>query len=461
MSSAGAGSLLAIAATGCRRDESLAPTPRAVDREAVPLRVLLCGTERWAEMLRTAWGSISDQSLAIRVLDPDPITAGNWQTAVVEAIAVCDVGIVPNGALAALDEAGAITVPGDDILTDEELGLSRFHPVLRDGAMRFAGRPVGLPLGAIQPAIFLSESAIRDGMSMPSTWDEYLETARQLAASTSSDSVVVEPLAGGAASSVFLWRANTVDPPQWLFDRETFAPVIDTEAYVETLELMRRCAAFYGSTHFTAGEVWSRLASGEAKMAIGWPAIDAMSGQRIEELSGMAIGRLPVVDVQSGSAMVGSPVVRRTLVDASSPIAVLSSGCRQSAASKRLMIWLAGGEGTSLIRGEATGLTRLFSESGDRSSPIGDDLAARGAHTHYDSFLTDALQSAALRPSPQLLGYREYLSALDDGVTACLRGQGEPADTLAQVAAQWESLNQKYDIKKQSRAWRKAQGLRN
>ncbi len=71
---------------------------------------------------------------------------------------------------------------------------------------------------------------------------------------------------------MFLYRVSNYQPPVWLFDRETLAPMITSDIYVKALESMARCVKWYGDARLSAGEVWNQISSGKLQMAIGWPA---------------------------------------------------------------------------------------------------------------------------------------------------------------------------------------------
>ncbi len=480
------------ALVGCGKSGETAPAQTTAPelRRDVPLRVLLCFDDRWAEILKTAWSAIADQPLQISVLDSKSIAADQWQSKVIEAMQVCDVAIIPNGLLPAIDDAMSLVPPGDDTRGADSLdgntaASNTFFPVLREGLMKFGGRVVAVPLGAVQPSLVQRTDGPASDLETPKDWDAFIALAKKLNESKpngSSEPVVAEPLADGAAAKMFLWRANSASPPIWLFNRETFAPVIDTEPYVDALETMKRCVELYGEARLTAGEVWSRVATGKLRMAIAWPATHSAT-ERIEEAVDCAFSPLPIALTKGSLTEQWRPA--QTLVDIESPVAILSSQCRQSVAAKRFLNWIVGGEGTSMIRSVVTGLTDLrrspdlgtsTSASGNdksksKSSSVDADSKQNGGPrnsgepgsagmANYRSVLANSLSSLSIRTPTQLLEYREYNESLDAAVLSCLNGKQSAQAALTDVAKKWGELTSQIGIKQQTKAWRKAQGFR-
>ena len=63
-------------------------------------------------------------------------------------------------------------------------------------------------------------------------------------------------------------------------------------------------------------------------------------------------------------------------------------------------------------------------------------------------------------PTLQLLHGGEYYAALDSQVSRALDGLVTPEQALAEVARRWQVTTERVTVKKQLRAWRRAQGLR-
>lgn len=445
-----------LAMVGCKPAPTGETKTTAKVRGDVPLRVLLCGGQRFSDVLQTAWSGVAAQPLAIRRVDPDSTPAELFQFELQAAMKTADVAIVPMGAMAAIDASSGLLPMTDAMLGQDGLREETLLPTIRESLMKFAGRTVAAPLGAIQPVLAIRRLAMQgnedDSVTAPVNWDEYHALSKTF---RESGSQVAEPLASGWAAKMFLWRANAANPPVWLFDRQTLAPVIDSQPYVETLATMQRCAEQYDQPFMTPGEVWSRLAKGELRMAITWPAPFSDNDQ-IDEIDDCEFFTMP------RSAPPDS--LTQTLVMTNAPVVILSSHCRQSEAATRFVGWLTGGEGTQMIQNAVAGLTLIRYPETLASGPTddggsGDDRVANEGTNSYDVVLTRMLSSVLIRTPLQLLDFRRYMASLDDAVLKCLRGEQTPQDALTATAIKWAALHLEVGEKKQAKAWRMAQGL--
>lgn len=454
--------LISSAASGlaCAVGCSPKPQPESTTstRSDVPLRVLLCGNRAWADAIVTAWGGVADQPLTIETLDrlggeadDAQLTVQDFGSQVIEKLKVSDIAIVPCGLLPELATARAFTPLGTGFMDEAQLGGDAVLPVLREASMRWAGEAVGIPLGSVQPALLISGETDADTLEIPKTWEAFIETAQRFQATAQDGQpVVAEPLAGGAAAKMFLWRASDAAPAVWLFNRETFEPVLTDDVYVQTLETMRACAQLYGDQRLTAGEVWQRIASGQLKMALGWPGSSG-NPPRVESLGDALVSPLPRAPQPATDHAAAAPRPLGVMADPDAPVALLSSRCRQTAAAKRFLIWLAGGEGSQMVREVAPNMTVLRTETA--ASPSGGG--------GYNEYLRTQLASLQLRPTLRLHRYDRYLAALDQQVLACLDGKVSPQEALAATTEAWHALTAEIGEKLQAQAWRQAQGLRN
>lgn len=476
-----AGGIACIA--GCKPQNQAAPAP--VTRTDVPLRVLICGDASWGDAISTAWGGIAKQPLAIEVLPlatsksdaageelaaEDAEKAGNeslsgpkpsspFATQVLAALARNDVAIVPCGVIPDVHESESMMPLGEDVVADENLAADRFFPAIGESLMRWAGAPVAVPLGCLQPSMVVSAGLAaklgQDGKAaLPRTWAEYDAVLRQINTDV-EEPAAAEPLAGGAAAKMFLWRASDAGPSVWLFDRVTFEPALTDATYVQALETMRQNADHYRKKRLTAGEVWASIGNAKLTLALAWPA--AMGDPpRVESIGDALAGGLPTFKMPDDAGDEAGAAAGVVLPDADTPLGIISSRCRQTVAAKRFLIWLSGGEGSEMIRSTVAPMTRIRSDSVSTGT---ESLAAES--NNYENFLTQRLTSLNLRPALRLHGYDRYVAALDREVLACLDGEKTAADALAAASQAWKELTDEIGVERQMKAWRLAQGLRN
>lgn len=412
------------AAVGCDSDAS--PEPNAQpDRPEVPLRVSWIGSSVDREAVRRAWSSVSTLPLEITVVELDRANAADTSQRWVEASEGTDVVIHPLAGLAELFAADEIVPLGGDQLARIDQANGPLLTALRNGATRYAGHEVCVPLGGRLPALISGQRA-----EPLESWSAYADWVRTL------DGAAAEPSAGGWAAAMFLWRAGTTVRQGWLFEREAMEPTIASDAYVDVLDQMRETVSRYAPGRLTAAEVWKRLHSGQLRGGIGFPAGDAGAETSLQ------FARLP--GVRSG---------RRVLFDPFTPVGSLAADCRQTSAAKQFLWWLAGGTGSEVVRSQVSGMTVTRASAGRGAAggePAGDE---------YEFWLKNSLEQAVTRPTLQLLRAGDYYAALDRQVERCLDGEQKPAAALAEVARRWRMLTTAVGRQAQQRAWRRAQGM--
>lgn len=400
---------------GCRQPSEQAAEP-AKARTDVPLRVVLCGTDSDKEVLTRGWSAVSQQLLDVTVVDLDRASTAGLIDQIVAAVVSTDVIIYPQLAVAQLHASNLLTpvLEGDFERAEEQDGA--FLAALRNGSARFAGRYIAMPLGANQPALITSEPD-----EVPEDWADYHTWVGSL------DGAVAEPLAGGWAAMMFLWRATSYVTHGWLFARDGLEPQIDGEAYVAALRQMRDTSRLYKIDPTTPEAIWAELESGTLKGGLSFAFGD---------------------DPSQGDLTFANPPMEgpsRVLTDPFSPVASLSTKCRQSAASKRFLRWLSGGAGS--VRRQIGGMTiTRKSRPEEQERP-------------YDGWLRQRLRRPNVIPTLQLLAADEYYAILDQQVTRCLQGEAEPAEVLAETKAVWQRIGERVGLKKQQRAWRQTQGM--
>ncbi|WP_146400644.1 hypothetical protein [Planctomycetes bacterium CA13] len=415
----------ALAVSGCRSEPeaSLEPTAKRSD---VPLKIVLVGTDEDAEGIRRAWMSVDEQPLEISVLAASRTEGGEWMKKLTTAARACDVVIYPMFAVSELMQAETLVPISDDQFEamEEELGSVLSAP--RNGSARYGGQYVAMPLGARLPGL-LSTREVPELTS----WADYDGwVASEL------DGKAAEPLAAGWAAVMYLWRAVSSVPQGWLFSREDFRPTIDSDEYVDVLEQMANTVQHYKPGRLTPEEIWEGIRTGDIAGGIGFPTSEMDSDVQVT-----------ISDLPGGQRV-------RMMLDPFSPVVSLSSYCRQSATSKRLMNWLSAGEGSQLLRRQVSMITATRTKT---TSVLATEPQADNP---YEAWLIGRLGMPVTVPSLPLLAASEYYETLDDAVGRTLDGKIGPKPALAEVAEKWQAITQRVGKEKQQSAWRRAQGLR-
>ncbi|MAI72614.1 MAG: hypothetical protein CMM01_17140 [Rhodopirellula sp.] len=415
----GAAAVVASLEVGCSEQKQVV-TPAAQSRQNVPLRVLLVGETDDENAISRGWQAVSEQELQIDVLPLDRADSSGIGDALLARSKKADVAIYPLLLVGEAARNDAVVEMTADEVKRIELEVGPLFPTARNGGARYGGTTYALPLGCALPAVVAQTKV--DPLESWEDYDQLVETEWARSAA--------EPTAAGWAGMMFLWRCSGIK--NWLFERKSLKPLVNTEPYVTSLELMLRTNERYAKKDQTPDQIWALVGEGELAGGIGFPARRSLAKSNAQVFS------LP-----------GVIELSRIVLDPFSPVVSLSASCRQTTASKRFIQWLCGGEGSRLVRGQVAGMTDLRGVA-----------SYSGASSPYDEWLAEQLQAPLTAPCPQLNGAPDYLVALDENVRRALNGEVTAQKAMDEVAEQWADLTSAMGRGKQMRAWRMAQGLR-
>ncbi|MFG0263504.1 MAG: hypothetical protein ACF788_14020 [Novipirellula sp. JB048] len=422
---------------GCSDSPQQEP-PATRSRTDIPLRIAMMGSDEEAEVISRAWSSIQEQPLAITTIPaprpgarPAPEANRDSATRSIDRLIAetqrSDLVIYPLSAVPELVDAEAIVPIHERQFNEMETHNGELYSAVRNGAARYAGEFYAMPLGAKQPALLSSEAA-----PPLASWHDYDRwVADELAGNAN------EPLAAGWAATMFLWRAASTLAQGWLFSRDDFQPTLHTEPYVDVLQQMAQTAARYRSPRQTPSQIGASIQNGQLRAGIGFIAEHHATDVEVN------VNHLP-----------GADQSQRIFLDPYSPLVSLSATCRQSAASKRWMDWITGGEGSEVIRRQVPAATAI-------RTPLVSDLASAPVRkSGYDAWLSERLQTPVTLPSLQMFAAYAYHAALDTAIGEAIEGKLSAQAALDQVAQQWEAITTRIGRQKQLSAWRRAQGMR-
>jgi hypothetical protein len=321
-------------------------------------------------------------------------------------------------------ESKLVSPWSDDEFAASEQTLGEVLPAARNAAARFAGQIVAIPLGTSQPWLLSAEAM--EGVESWEAYDRLVESWSGAAA---------EPTAPGWAGAMFLWRSAA--ERQWLFERDSFQPLIASESYLRALELMVQTCARYQHQQQTPQQVWDGVNSAELRGGIGFPEL------RTEQDGVIFLQSLP-----------GQGEESRVLLDPFSPVVAMAASCRQTALAKQFMLWVSGGEGSQSVRRQIRGMNDV------RQPLAATTSAASGSVASYDQRLRERLNNPVTMPTLQLLESGEYYGALDRQVIRALNREVSPGEALDTVAQQWQAITDRVGADAQRRVWRQSQGMR-
>ncbi|HBV62353.1 MAG TPA: hypothetical protein DEF45_04960 [Rhodopirellula sp.] len=404
---------------GCGKQTPVV-TPTAQTRQNVPLRILLVGEPGDKDAVLRGWQAVSEQEIQVDVLPLNRADPSGISDAVLVGAKKADVVIYPLVLVGELVRNDAVVKMTADDLKRIDAEVGALLPTARNGAARYGGATHALPLGCALPAV-VAQSRVEPIES----WEDYDRLV-----GNQWDGSAAEPTAAGWAGTMFLWRCSGIK--NWLFERKDLKPLVNTQPYVASLELMVKTNERYAVKDQTPDQIWNLVGEGKLRGGIGFPS------RRSDAIGDTLVFALP-----------GIQNLSKVVLDPFSPVVSLSASCRQTTSSKRFLEWLGGGEGSRSVRGQVAGMTDLrgAASSNDTSSP-------------YDEWLTGQLQAPLIAPCPQLNAASSYLVALDKNVRRALAGEVTAQQALDEVAEEWAGLTSASGMEKQIRAWRMAQGMR-
>jgi ABC-type glycerol-3-phosphate transport system substrate-binding protein len=432
-------SLVAAAAAGCNRatKDEAKKTSSAAPRTDVPLRVAMMGSEEEANAIRSAWNLAMPQPLEINLVDPIRAVADRSEgrdgatVALDEFASRSDILVFAQAMLGDLAKSNAIVDLNGQTTDQYESQYGRFYPSIGNGLGIYGGKRWAMPLGARVFALLVAGDDPR-----PETWRAYQELVVKY------EGAAAEPTAAGWAASSFLNRCASTVRRGWLFSRSTMEALIDDPAYIDVLDRFAETAALYRTDADTPRKIWDAIRTGKLKAAIGFGMTD--SGEMLESTAGES----EVFDVTFFNPPQETDI-DRLWFDVATPLAAVSSSCRQTAVSKKFIGWLSAGEGQSTVSNQIDGFspTRISTD---------EQIGQRSPHGRW---LEQRLQTRQAVTGLVIPGASRYYDALDQEVTACLSGERSAKQALQNARDRWESITESVGRREQTNAWRRAMGF--
>ncbi len=352
-------------------------------RPSLTLRVLVVNDVKLVEAINRLRGEWQEQGSGELIASDVP-----WEKIADEKTIDADVLIFPSRYLGVLASRGLLRPVRSNVLESEELNATDFYPMFRQSIVRWGDQSVALPLGA-RPIVADGNSLAADGM--PSL--QFLAMA--------APNVVSENRLGV------------------LFDAETMKPRITEQPFVDALEklIAIKKQPVSGDANAEQGEVVDGKVSAEA--ATSSQVAQAKVGSRVSES-------------RRGAALV-------PIVGYDDRLGAVSASSRNAASAFKLLQWLAEvGPSTQLAQfgGPVVPVRRSLAKSAKwyGSQVTADQLMA------LSGTIDTALGGERFLAVPRIPGIDDYLSALDNAVTAATTGETQPAAALAAAAERWEKI---------------------
>ncbi|MEO1614689.1 MAG: hypothetical protein AAFV88_02495 [Planctomycetota bacterium] len=450
-------SLIALAAGcigGCRSDstEQADTKPRS---SSVPLRIGVfdpmaraadpsANETSWAATLGAAisraWSLASEQPVEITPLPlPDAALQSEYDRAAVQdAFAAqalrADVLVLPQTLLGTCVKTQTIIPLPPETRDSFEEDYGRPYASVRNGLGNYGGDTLAVAAGAKAFAFLAS-----DPEAVCQDWASYDQWV------AGNEGAAAEPLTPGWAATSFLHRCATSLERNWLLDRRNAQPLLNLPEYESVLEQMKQTCARYQSPAMTPSEIWSAIRLGKLRGGIGYevPSVEASVVAEADEVFDVTVSDSPATTPAS-----------RVWFPTQTLLVCLSSGCRQTDASKQLIGWLSGGE-------QVESLWRTTASLSPTRKPtaISDTQAGSQSKSTYLRWLETRLDAVQVQTPLSLPAAPLYCDALDARIRQCLEGAKSAKESLQAACEDWEQITESVGRESQIVAWKRSQGF--
>jgi multiple sugar transport system substrate-binding protein len=372
------------------------------------------------------------------------------------------------------------------ILEDEQGRWTRVFGTLRVRVLRWAEKPVAVPLGMPIFVLYLRSDKLESvGAKPPATWAEYQQLAERLARLGNSASSqaspqaagegsfrwfgTLEPLGPGWRGLVFLARAATYvshrDNYSTYFAIESMEPLIDREPFVRALEELVAAARLGPSEILEYGpaEVRAAFWKGQSAMAITWPtAADSLPPP--EKLLPVSFAELPgsadVYDLRKEvwERRRKDEPMQIPLLGVDGRVGIVPKKSGRAADAFQFLFWLSV-EQAGEIAARSPFCSLYRSDHLTEAHRWVESAIPQASAIEYALLVRQTLEKPAGLLALPLPGRKEYLRVLDDAVASAVRGELSPREALRKAAQEWDQITERLGRQAQRDAFRKALGV--
>lgn len=463
-------------AVGCQ--QSVPSTEEAAVKSAdePPVRFLVIEDAVLAEEIQRQWELRTDQQIVVR--------ERRWEELAAARRLAADVVIYPAGYLGELTERRLLAPIPSDVIAGPDVGRGDLLPLQRQLETVWGKKTMALSFGSPILVLYYREDVLKAlGVSVPQTWEEYqtvisalharpeLAHAEQNTDDTATKSQWVpalEPLDAIWSAQLLLARAvgYAKHPEQvaTLFEPASMKPRIDSEPFVRALnELAQSQQGMPDAWRaLDPGEVRELFHRGHCALALTWPSAKSETSDKTR--GAFRIAPLP------GSLDVFDPIRREwsvrkngrevaLLLGVSGRLGSVTWEAGSPQAAARLLALLTGPEIATAVSARDRDTT-LFRESQlARVEQWVERAAPRRAAQDYGDVIRAAQTIRDVVFSPRIPGRTTYLVALANAVRRRLDDGADTAESLAEVARQWERITDSLGRDQQRVAYRRSLGM--
>ena len=331
--------------------------------------------------------------------------------------------------------------------------------------LRYGQDTFSLPLGDVGLKLVYNQKVFDElGLSLPETWVEYGEVAKQL---RDAGYGVQEPFDEGWASRLLLSRVaayvRSRGKVSTVLGMSDMQPLLDSEPFTRVLSEMKAALGDSLDVGLSPSDVYANLLKNEVAMGLTWPS-KHFAGEVAEPNGDIAFARLPGAnewyDHLESKWMSRDELAskRMELLGCSGLAVSVNNGSAYISVSLEFATWLCSKTTSTNVLVEspqvsmfrATHLGQPTRWTGEKISPTAAD--------QYGEVVREISESEIVFLFPRIPGQAEYLHTLDEAVKSFALGDSTAQQALSKATEQWDAITDRLDRKEQIKMLRLSEG---
>ncbi|WP_336644831.1 ABC transporter substrate-binding protein [Microbacterium sp. USHLN186] len=321
---------------------------------------------------------------------------------------------------------GDVIVPVDDLI--EEAGVDDFIPSILDAYSLVDGKRYGVPFDGDTEVLFYNKEILeRNGVTPPTTWDEYADAVQKITAAEKGDGVYGAAVMGQQTPIILMSTyANRLAGFGGSFLDEDGKPTLDTEAAIGAAEALKDVSEHAMPTPLETGfdQALQAFLSGKVAFMEFWTDLGTFAQ---DESQSQIIDKWGVMQLPVG----GGAEKSLAALDAGFTL-TLSSSAKNAELAREFILFATSAEtNLSLITTYGTGIdaNRLSTLSSDEYKEFNPQVQEAASAS-----LNGVLTWPTIKQAPELF------QSLTDALATMISSDGDPAKTMKQVQSEWESV---------------------
>lgn len=321
---------------------------------------------------------------------------------------------------------GDVIVPVDDLI--EEAGAEDFIPSILDAYSLVDGTRYGVPFDGDTEVLFYNKEILeRNGVTPPTTWDEYADAVQKITEAEKGEGVYGAAVMGQQTPIILMSTyANRLAGFGGSFLDEDGHPALDTEAAIGAAKALKDVSEYAMPTPLETGfdQALQAFLSGKVGFMEFWTDLGTFAQ---DESQSQIVDKWGVMQLPVG----GDAEKSLAALDAGFTLTLSSSAKNPELAREFILFATSAETNLSLITTYGTGIdaNRLSTLTSDEYKEFNPQVQEAASAS-----LNGVLTWPTIKQAPELF------QSLTDALATMISSDGDPAETMKQVQSEWESV---------------------